>query len=315
MIEDLKPDFKDVYAYAQKSAQHFIRKIARHLSEAQQEEISQDAMLRVWQAYKDLDVSKGWKSFMQFHCRGACLDYIKAGRSDIEAELTANDPKDKSKLERETVVYKYKHTTVNADGLRSKEVKISRDQIKAVQTNQRIKAKRVEIIGNDEDSGEILSIDDTCALLGITENGFELNQNLFSPNWELLGRLVADDENLHIIAKILLGFSQEQIAEQFGTSLGSTISRERISQRLYETFSKFDSIENLNSITVKQSIYALGLCKYYHEPEIDQGIGWDKECFDLSHPDSFKQVRKCYSPTFQDLYPDAFSEPIQELAI
>jgi hypothetical protein len=298
--ETTKPSFQSVYEYAQKSVGHYINKLARKLTDDQKEEVSQDAMLRVWQAYQDLDAARGWKSFVQLHCRGACLDYLKAGRSDIESELTANEPKNKSDFETETVKYKYKQTTMTQEGLKFKDVEFTRTQIKANHSRTSIRAKRVEI-RSDKDDGGMMSLDDTCAIFGVYQGDVELKTDMLSPKWDLLGRLAGLDEDLHIIAKVILGYSQEQIAEQYGSVVGVTISRERISQRIYELFERFDSIQHLHNPKVKQSIFALGLCRYYHEPEIDQGIGWDLEYFDLANPDSFKIARRYYTPSFFDL--------------
>ena len=118
----------------------------------------------------------------------------------------------------------------------------------------------------------------------------------FSPKWDLLARMAGVDENLHIIAKILLGYTQKRIAEQMRTSLGQTISRERVSQRLYEFFDCLDDPEYLDNPWTKQCIFALGLCEYYHIGEFDNDVGWDLQWFDLIDPESFRLSRACYRP-------------------
>jgi hypothetical protein len=108
------------------------------------------------------------------------------------------------------------------------------------------------------------------------------------------------DEDLAIIAKLLLGFSQEQIARQLGSNIKEERSRERVSQRIYEFFSKLDNITHLLSPWINQCIYALGLSKYYHQKETDNGLGWEYKYFDLADEDYFRNVRAHYTPSFFD---------------
>jgi len=74
-----KPSIEIVLAYANPIVRKFISKHAADLPEEQKEEIRQVAALRVYEAYKGLDPDAGWKSFVYNHCRGAVLDYLKAG--------------------------------------------------------------------------------------------------------------------------------------------------------------------------------------------------------------------------------------------
>lgn len=251
-----KPEFKTVYDYATKSVEHYIRKYASHLPLEQKQEIAQDAALRAWESYQNLDASKGWKSYIQLHCRGAVLDYLKGGNGNIEDGLVSDPDK---------------------DGLKT----------------------RVEVRSEKEEGG-ILSVEETAAMFGIHSLG-EAGEQLFSPNWDLLSRMSGKDENLAIVAKVLAGFTQDQISLQLGMALGFSISRERISQRMYEFFEELDAPENIGGRWISQCIFALGLCSYYHMKEDDNGLGWDLEAFDLQDPESFLKARRHYTPTFFDI--------------
>jgi RNA polymerase sigma factor (sigma-70 family) len=231
-----KPEFDEVYKYAKKSIDFFITKKATHLPAEFQDEIRQDAFERVWKAYADLDPDKGWRSFIQLHCRGAMKDYIKGCKGSVDSEV----------------------------GL-----------------------ERIEIKDND---GTDLSTENILGLLGhyhLQDKKIET----FQPNWELLSRLIVLDEDLHIICKVLIGLSQDEIANQMLTFNKKGISRERVSQRAYEFFDRADAVANIGDPRTDQMIFALGLCKKYFMPEKDNGYGWELPSFNIYDPDSFRLVR------------------------
>lgn len=78
-MDNSKPSMDDVLKYAKPLIHKFIGEHACDVPTEQKEEIFQEANLRVIEAYADLDADKGWKSFVYNHCRGAVLDYLKAG--------------------------------------------------------------------------------------------------------------------------------------------------------------------------------------------------------------------------------------------
>jgi hypothetical protein len=244
-----QPSFEVVYEYARKSVDFFISKHAKGLNRELREECVQDAMLRTWRAFKKLDETKAWKSFVQKHCCGAVLDFLKSAKSFEDGYGVKSD---------------------NPDALRT----------------------RVEGVGE----GGAVNTNFNFSL----EDGPNAPQ-VFSPKWELVYRMSGKDLDLHIIAKILLGYTQDAIAIQMGLqSLGVKVSRERISQRLYEFFDRLDSCEFMHDPWTMQCIFALGLSAQYREPEVDQGIGWDLKSFDLADPLSFKFVQRYYKPTLFD---------------
>lgn len=252
-----KPEFSEVYSYAMDSVSYNIRKIASHLPADQKEEIQQEAAIRVWKAYQILDVTQGWKSFIQWHTKGAVQDYLKLGHGNIEDGFVSNEA---------------------MDGLKY----------------------RVSNSGFEEDS-DIDCVDQTLAKNGVhTES--QIVEEKFKPRWELLSRMAGDDDDLHIVCKVLLGYSQRQIAEQYTKASKGSISRERVSQRIYEFFAVLDSSESFNNPWVSQCIYALGLSDYYKEKEIDNGLGWNLKAFNLCSSDSFKTVKTEMQITFADVY-------------
>lgn len=278
MSNKKKPEFKEVCEYAKKSIDFIVGKKASHLPFEFKEEIKQDALMRAWTSYESLDPDKGWRSFIQLHCRGALKDYLKYGHGDIESELTANESRKKPEFI--DVVHIY---TSIRNGERIRDVMIRQEKKRH---SEIIQAKRLEI---QDDDGTDLSVENVLGIVG----HFDI-QNMkvehFKPNWDLLGRLIVKDEDLHIVCKVLIGVSQEEIAEQLITDKRKTASRERVSQRFHEFFERLDSVANLTDQWTDQMIFALGLSKNYFMDEEDNGLGWDLEEFNIYDPDSFRLV-------------------------
>ena len=253
-LKSQKPTFESVYEYALDSIGYNIKKHASYLSDEHKENIRQEAAIRVWNAYQNLDADAGWKSFIGLHCMGAVKDYKKAASFE--------------------------------DG-------IARDDQSDVSLHVRVELSR--------DDGDTMSVEQTAARFGIfSEQGLDTTED-FEPDWELLSKMAGRDESLMIVGKILLGFSQEEIAKQFADDLCDQISRERVSQKIHELFHKMDDPFFTNNSWVNQSIYALGLSKTFHMIEHDNGIGHDLEPFDLNDPLSFKKARRHIQPSLLDL--------------
>jgi len=234
-VADEKPSIDEVLKYATKQVSIYIGKLASSLPFEQREEISQAAMLRILEAYKRIDGSKGWKSFVQRHCSGAVLDYIRWGVGFEEMTL-------KSKKEDE-------------------EPEIKPWRLKS----------RLQLIKKTND--DELSIDATVGLFGIHELQPEIGG--YRPRWELIARMSSQDVDIHLVAKLLLGFTQTELSSMF------KVSRERLTQRLQEFCIRLDSPKLLSSRWVAQTIYAFGLCEKFHQPEVDLGFGWEYDPVDL----------------------------------
>lgn len=78
-----KPSLEDVLKFAEEKIKNHIFKNARNLPKEQQEEAHQEALVRVLEAYERLD-GEQWKSFIDLHCRGGVVDYIKLGKGHME---------------------------------------------------------------------------------------------------------------------------------------------------------------------------------------------------------------------------------------
>lgn len=245
-----KPTIEQVLEYAKKQVKFYISSPkfgGQSLTPEQKEEVYQDACLRLWAKYSELDPALGWQSFTQKHCFGALMDYLKSGLKDTESEFSQ---------------------------------------------------ERVEIVSKED--GSTLSLDDTAGFFGV-HTELDLIPKGFNPRWDLINRLIGKHEDLHIIAKCLNGYTQDQIAEQLAmvkTNVKTEVSRERISQRIREFFEKLDDPAQAYNPVVNQFIFALGLSSFYHMSEVDNGYGWDFFEFDSNMETSFVDVKNYYEPSF-----------------
>ena len=78
-----KPTQEEVLKYAEPKIKYAISKRAYQLPLEQQEEIMQEAFVRVLEAHSRLD-GDTWKSFVATHAVGAVIDYIKMGKGNLE---------------------------------------------------------------------------------------------------------------------------------------------------------------------------------------------------------------------------------------
>lgn len=239
------PTFEVVYAYAEKTTDYFIQKIAKWLPREHKEEIKQDAFLRAAEAYKKFDPDKGWRSFIQLHCRGAVLDYLKLGSGNIEDGFVSDEAN---------------------DGLKH----------------------RVNLLSDD--GASYLSTDEVLGLNGVFTDSCEHRPSL-NIRWDLVSRMASFDDDLHIVAKVLVGFTQDEIADQYRLAPHAHISRERVSQRFYEFFDRLDNGYGRFDAWLNQCIYALGLSEYYHEADKDHGVGWSLRSINLRDPMSFRKAK------------------------
>ena len=156
--------------------------------------------------------------------------------------------------------------------------------------------KRVEIFSDE--SGEPIPLEEVVALFGV-HNEFQSGKKRIEPRWHILSRLAILDEELHIVAKVLLGFKQEEIAEQVSRARRKSLTRERISQKIYEFFERLDNSEFYDDPFCCQAIYALGMNEIFHQPEVDNGYGENLPSMDLNSPDSFVEVKRYREMTTQ----------------
>ncbi|MAD98800.1 MAG: hypothetical protein CMB99_15860 [Flavobacteriaceae bacterium] len=203
----------------------------------QKDEIIQDARLRIIRYSKkyDIEKDKGWKALIQKKSRGYVLDYIRGRKGFMESKLGSDEQKSDEQ-----------------DGQTPKPY-----------------TKRVSTTGVGPDGEDILErvID--------SKHHCDLKSNLDQANWDLISRMAFHDPLIHIVAKRILGFSQDELATIF------RVSRERISQCEREFREKLDSPDYIKSRWVAQTIYAFGLSDQYHQNTGDLGIGYEYEPVDL----------------------------------
>lgn len=234
-MKDEKPSIETVVEYAQKQVRNYIIKLASTLPLEQREEISQDAMVRVIEAYERLDKSKGWKSFVQLHCYGTVIDYMRScsGFEEVSVRKTQGESRPKR--------------------LRN----------------------RVQFTHNE--SGDRVDLETTLGLFGVFDEQPELTA--FKPKWPLIARMARQDMDVHLVAKLLLGFTQTELSGMF------KVTRECLTQRLQDFCEQLNSPALLHSRWVAQTIYAFGLCHLFNQPEIDLGFGWEYDPVDLFQKD------------------------------
>lgn len=80
------PTIQEFLAYAEPQIEYYIRKMARSLPEEQKEEIAQDVRVRLCNAHKKIDATKGWRALVQSHCSGAIKDYLGRGKGYEESK-------------------------------------------------------------------------------------------------------------------------------------------------------------------------------------------------------------------------------------
>jgi hypothetical protein len=251
------PTLEECLQYGKKSVAFYIDRHASHLPKEQKTEILQDAALRVIEAHSRLDPSRGWKSFVQCHARGSVLDYLAAGDGFEEAVLMAAGGED--------------------DGGKPRP-----DRLKFRITVPFGKSSPSGTAMYESESAADDSIDHLLGRLGVFSEGDEV---VFNPNWPLISRMASIDRDIHLLAKILMGCTQAELAESFG------VTRERLSQRIRLLFEKLDSPQFYNNKWVKQTIFAFGIWELYSMDPVDQGLGWNLTPVNLFNKNSVQQMK------------------------
>jgi DNA-directed RNA polymerase specialized sigma24 family protein len=261
-----KPDLDVVLQYATKQVDKYLKDHASHLPPEQKDEIRQEALFRVSNAYADIDPSRGWKAFVQMHSRGAVLDYLRDGTGFKETKWDESNREIVPELE-----------TYAAGG--DEEHEDEPDEALVVQVPERKKFKqrlnqRVVVVSSDDNRA--LDVEEIAGIFGVHSEADD--SNIFKPKWELVARMAAVDPEIHLVAKILRGFTQTELAPGFG------VTREMLSQRIRIFFNKLDDPQFYHSPWIRQIIYAFGLEDMYcvpHKERGDQGLGWNNDPIDL----------------------------------
>lgn len=262
-----KPAIEEVVAYAQKNVEIYIRDKASDLPREQKDEIRQDAFLRVVKAYENLDPEQGWKRFVQMHCAGAVLDYTRWGNGFQETNKSLREPdaNDEQAFGSDT-----QSQTNVSDSVKAEEEDAEPENEAQPRKSWRLRY-RVTHVSEDDTT---LDVEQVAGFYGVFAKMPSIDKRV-RPRWELISRMANVDDDVHLIAKLLLGFTQTELGPMFG------VSRERIGQRMRAFLERLDDPEHIHSRWVKQIIFAFGLSEVYGEPDVDQEIGWDQEPIDL----------------------------------
>lgn len=142
--------------------------------------------------------------------------------------------------------------------------------------------KRIDFERDDQN----LTLDGVLLSAGIFSS---INQDPIYINWDLVARMSAQDEVIHIFAKFIRGFEILELAEFFD------LSRSRIFQIIELFAARFDDPELIDDPWFKQTCFAFGLCRKLGMKEQDQSeiykmaIGWSFKPIDL---DAKEPIRK-----------------------
>lgn len=80
-----KPTISEVLEYAEDQIKFHLRRLAFNYPPEHQEEMAQEARLKIFRKYDRLDPNEGWMSFVQYQIEGAIKDYKRAGRGFQES--------------------------------------------------------------------------------------------------------------------------------------------------------------------------------------------------------------------------------------
>jgi len=159
------------------------------------------------------------------------------------------------------------------DGFQERRLEKKRDvPLEAVKKGLRLRS-RIQIV---TDSGNDLSLEAVLGMFGVFAKD---DSRLLNTNWELVARMARVDADIHLVAKLLLGFTQTELSSMF------MVSRERLTQRLQDFCIGLDSPNKYYSNWIAQKIFAFGLSKYFHQEERDLGFGWEYDPVDLDSND------------------------------
>jgi hypothetical protein len=88
-----KPSLEEVLDYAQKQVAYYLNRLARAAPHEHREEMAQNAIMRIWRLYPKMDATRGVRKYVQKHCRGALLDYRRAGSGFQETRASLRSSK------------------------------------------------------------------------------------------------------------------------------------------------------------------------------------------------------------------------------
>ncbi len=92
------PTWENVEEYANKKINSAVYSKCSNLPYEIQEDIKQEAWIRVWRHFDKLVPGKSWKAFISTHCNGAVLDFLKSNRGLHELKTGATTMKSRVRM-------------------------------------------------------------------------------------------------------------------------------------------------------------------------------------------------------------------------
>lgn len=129
------------------------------------------------------------------------------------------------------------------------------------------RVSNTDLNGNDVD---IYQLAEVFSLLRESDDGEK-----FEINWGLVARMASVDSAIHLLAKLLLGFSMDELEKFF------RCPKEHLSRRYRRFLKRLDMPSYARDPWMDQFIYAFGLSEIFHLKEVDNGLASDCEPVDL----------------------------------
>lgn len=140
---------------------------------------------------------------------------------------------------------------------------------------------RVDLSDQDGDQEEVERI---AAIF----KEYHFEENTARMDWELIAKLASFHRDVHVLAKIIMGFTPLELAPRF------RVSRRRILQMVDDLFERLDDPKNRASQEVNQIIAAFALGPYFHETGRKNAYGLNFIPINLLDHDSPRVAQDLY---------------------
>jgi DNA-directed RNA polymerase specialized sigma24 family protein len=248
-----KPSRDVVLAFAMKKIPKHIQDNASNKPYEQKEEAAQEAVAEVLEAYERIEENNPkWKGFIDLRCRGAIIDYFKAGKGHQEDR--------KGKTTRANITSRVSNT--------DKE-------------------------GNEVDIYQLAEV-----FSMMRENDYMDSMEI---KWDLVSKMASADSAIHLLAKLVLGFSMDELEKIF------KCSKETLSRRYRRFLKRLDMPSYARDPWMDQFIYAFGLSHVFHLKEVDNGLAQDYVKVDLYSTKPLKSITENDGPAYSwitEIFPE-----------
>lgn len=271
----MKPTLEEVLAVAEKKVSQALGARAKSIPQELQEEMRQEAYLKIIEGYERLDEEKNWEAWVGTRCFGEVIDYLKQGKGFVQHKAHRLSKEEKEEANRDP------------------------DESPQAQLNPAYRAPRfkhqVDIVN---ESGKRLSVEEVLAHNGKhtpADNDYESKIN-----WGLVSRMASMDHTIHLVAKVLLGHNISELSGVFG------VTRERLSQRYHAFLAELSSPKSARDPWLSQAMFAFGV----GEDSVDNGLGYDFPPIDLYSLTPINEDHGVHASALrwvEELYPDMLS--------